>query len=310
MEMWLRFLRFTVKYLVGASMCAIASAALSAETQVDVRPRWKAGDQMNYLLTKTQTRRGNTTGSRTPFQIQVMEATTQGFLVSVRFGESLYDDPQPRIEPLSVVNLRQGLNIQLTVNMNGTIQNVYNWEELQTIILMKTKSPIDKPEQDRSTASPADKAVERMHLILSSEKNFRSAFLQDIQLLFPTLGNTYTIDQPVEYETELPISAELGMIRAKGTFQLKSADVETGMATFTRNQEADPKEFENAALMALKRNKGTSAPVIYGVTTRLRDMGEFVVDYRTGWIRSLTNTRRVVVFISLIQKDTITIQSE
>lgn len=308
--MWQRFFKGIGKYLIGASLCAFASAALPAPSQIDWKPHWKAGDAVSYLLAKTQSRRGNTTVSRTPIQIQVLEATNDGFLVRVRFGETLYDAPQPPNDPLSAAHLSTGVDIQLAVDRNGAIQRVHNWDDVRASLLMKSHSLIGDRQPGSAAEPPADKAVERVNLMLSSEEQFRSAALPDLQLLFPAFGSTYPMLQPVEFEAVLPIAPEVGLMRTKGTLQLTAMDEEKGTATFSRRQAVDPKELGRAASKALQKDKGTSETATTEI--ELRDAGEFVVDARTGWIRSLTNTRIVnLLMLKLVlRKDTITLQAQ
>src|SRR5689334_20844383 len=107
-----------LRVLTLAILCVACSLIASGRTQVgssgqrvkggtgpvrpalvQLLPRWRQGDRMHFEIEKSRVKTQNgqvtsTMTSRTPLEIEVLEATATGHAVKWSFGETRFDDPK------------------------------------------------------------------------------------------------------------------------------------------------------------------------------------------------------------------------
>lgn len=284
----------TTRALTVICLWAIATASLAQEVVADLRPRWNAGAQVNYLLTKTGTKSGVTVTTRTNVQIRVNEAAEEGYLLLATFGETRFDDPQIQSDRLAreLGSILQGVDIELVVDRNGAVQRVRNWEEVKTRLSKAIRVMVARLQQDGAPKALTAQIEAQVTQAFSNEPSIRSAVMRELHLLFVTLGNSYSSKEPFEYLTELPLLMGNGNVQAKGKFELTALDA-NGLATLRWTQTADPESLVQAAEAVAQMGRAEASRVAGQTSMTLTDTGEFVVDTRSGWPVALTHTRKV-----------------
>lgn len=295
-------------------LCSYSAAESNTEQPLTVRPQWQTGDKAHYLLTKSRARtidgaRNKGVTSKTDVWFEVLKVQDDHYVLSVNFGETRFDDPNLNADPLTkgMTSLRKGLKIILTLNRDGSIREVQNWEEIQKV----SNKAIDRlSEHLKGQGAPTgaiDKVIAQVRHMFSSEEVVTQTATQEIQLLFVPLGKTYEISTPLEYETEIPNILGGEPIPSQGKFTLTAFDQNNGQATITWAQSVNSKEFTrimNGTLQSMAKSIGKPMPDAKRLDSMsINDSGEFVVDVRSGWSTALTYTRRVGA-ASASQEDT------
>lgn len=300
MSLWPRLLPFISRALVGTCLSMIALAALSAEPRLDLRPQWKTGAQVNYVLTKTRTKQGSSRDmsatSRTDVQLRVMEATEGGFLLQAVFGETTFDDPLTQNEALArqMANLMNGLGIHMVVDRDGTVQRIRNWEEVRSGISTVTQRLAGYLKEGGAPTAIIDQLTARLTQTFSTEDNIKTVILRELNLLLLPFGRTYEAKAPITYTTELPSLVGAGTVPGKGTFELTSLDAGKGLATIRWTQTVDPQGLAKLAASTIEKLSSTPAPSGAELSPlALNDTAEFVVDVRSGWPVSIAHVRKV-----------------
>ena len=274
---------------------AAATIAVAQEVVADLNPHWAPGSKVNYLLTKTGTKRGVTVTTRTNVLLRVSEATEEGNLLLATFGETRFDDPQIQSDRLvrELGSILQGVDIELVIDRNGAVQRVRNWEEVKSRLSKAIRAMVARLQQDGAPKAVTSQVEAQVTQAFSTEPSIRSAVMRELQLLFVTLGHSYSSTEPFEYQTELPLLMGNGNVQAKGKFELTALDAK-GLATIRWTQAADPLSLAKETAKAVAQMGGSETGRMAEPTAMtLTDTGEFVVDTRSGWPVTLTHTRKV-----------------
>jgi hypothetical protein len=285
----------TARALTVIGLWAIATTSLAQEVVADLRPRWDPGAQVNYLLTKTGTKRGVTVTSRTNVQIRVTEATEEGYLLLAAFGETRFDDPQIQSDRLArdLGSILKGVDIKLVVDRSASVQRVHNWEVVKTNLSKAIRVMVARLQQDGAPKALTAQVEAQVTQAFSSEAAIRSAVMRELHLLFVPLGRTHSSETPFEYLTELPLLLGSGSVQARGKMDLTAVDA-NGLATIRWTQAADPQNLAKATAAAIAQMGGAEAGrAVESTRMTLTDTGEFIVDTRSGWPVTITHTRQV-----------------
>lgn len=295
MTPWAHAFSLASRALAVVCLWAIATTSLAQEVVTELRPHWEPASQVNYLLTKTGTKRGVTITTRTNVQLRVTEATEEGYLLLATFGETRFDDPQIQSDRLvrELGSILQGVDIELVVDRNGAVQRVRNWEVVKTSLGKAIRVMVARLQQDGAPKALTAQVDAQVTRAFSSEPSIRSAVMRELHLLFVPLGHSYSSTAPFEYLTELPVLMGNGTVQAKGTFELTALDA-NGLATLRWTQTADPQSLAKVTAEAIAQMGASEADRAVAPTSMtLTDTGEFVVDTHSGWPVTLTHTRKV-----------------
>lgn len=296
MTPWSRLFCLFSRALATACLTMAASAALCAEAQVDLRPQWKAGEQVRYELTKTRTKKSGAATSRTDVRMEVIEATTKGFLLRTVFGSTRMDDPQTQAVQMveRISSPLKDLDILMEVDHDGTVLRIRNWQEVRIALLKVTDMLTDLMRQQKTPQPVIDQAIARVEQMYATEEGTRNTVMREVHLIFVPLGRTYSTVEPLEYTTDLPVLIGSGTIPAKGMFELTSIDHDKKLITIRWKQSADSSAVTNSVAKILEEgNKSTANRTADSPHMTLSDDGEFVVNTISGWPDVLTYTRKV-----------------
>lgn len=275
-----------------------------AQDSLDLKPQWRVGEQVRYLLTKTRTKTQGVkvvlrATSRTDAVFEVVEASAQGYVLKLVFGETSFDDPKMTEHPVvrRVNNISAGMSLLLEVDPQGSVRQVRNWQEIRARVEQLLEVLGRELRQGGQAAADVDKLLAQVASMFSSEEFVRQSSVREVQALFATLGQTYALGTPLEYETTLPNILGGDPVTGHGQFLLKSLDRKSGLAEIAWQQTVDPEDLTRslgATSRSLAAKLGRPPPDGREVERMsIQDSGTFIMEVSTGWASSLTNTRRI-----------------
>jgi hypothetical protein len=288
--------------LLVAAMTLIAGGpawAQPAAGEVDLRPRWKAGDRQTISAVRARetvrgTQRSRST-TRVEIAIHVREAGPSGSLVEWTFGTPRVEDADPARAELTreLAALTSGTRYELEVDANGHITRLRNWEDLRAVGEAGVRRILDRL---RATGAPEQviSAVSGMvGTMFSSEEQMRTHGLREASLYHAAYGRAYRRGVSVDYEVDLPSPLGNTPIPSRGSFRLLR--VEAGAAVIDWQQRVDPnvaREVVRRTLTDMAARMGRPAPREDELPpVSVEDTGQLQVDTATGWLRSLTHRR-------------------
>jgi len=275
---------------------------------VEIIPHWNKGDAIDLTVTRVRDKslNGKSTLSgktHTRFSLEVLHASTQGYLVGWTVGTTTFDAPAPSESVLrQVVGLMQGMQIVLQIDPRGVITGVQNWETLRSEMLRNLDGLLAK--RSDSQRGKADQGM-MAHLraqwdtMFSTKAQVEQVCTRDAQLYFRILGRIYTRDQPYEYQGffEHPLGGD--SFPARADIMLKSFNRRSGQAVLHWNQSADHEETDQimrSLVNDMAAQRGKQVPN-EGFTNALAmdNHAEVEVDVDTGWVSTLTETKSVTL---------------
>jgi len=275
---------------------------------VQIIPHWNTGDKIELMVTRVRdkSRNGQSTVSgktHTRFSLEVLHASSQGYLVGWTAGATTFDVPAPTESVLrQVVGLMQGMQIVLQIDSRGSITGIQNWEALRSEMLRNLDSLLAKrsnSQRERADQGMVAKLRTQWDTMFSTKAQVEQVCTRDAQLYFRILGRTYTWDQPHEYQGffENPLGGDPFPTRAD--IVLKSFNGRSGQAVLHWNQSADREQTDQimrSLLKDLATRQGKHVPEEgFLQTVALENHAEVEVDVGTGWVSKLTETKSVTL---------------
>lgn len=241
----------------------------------------------------------NSATSKTDVWFDVLKVQGDHYVLSVSFSETRFEDPKLNADPLTkeMSSLLKGIKVILTVSREGSIKEVQNWGEIQKISSKAIDRISEILKNQGAPAAVLDKVIAQVRHLFGSEELVRQTATKEIQLLLVPLGKTYATTEPLEYDTELPNILGGAPIPSHGKFTLMAFDRNNGQASISWTQSVNSEEFTrimNSTVQSMARRMGKPMPEGTSIDSMsVNDAGEFEVDVRTGWSKTLTHTRRV-----------------
>ncbi len=273
---------------------------------VEIIPHWNTGDKIELMVTRVRDKllngQSRVSGkTHTRFSIEVLHASTQGYLVGWTVGATTFDVPAPSESVLrQVVGLMQGMQIVLQIDPRGAITGVQNWEALRSEMLRNLDGLLAK--RSDSQRGKADQGMmanlrAQWDTMFSTKAQVEQVCTRDAQLYFRILGRSYTWDQPYEHQGffENPLGGD--SFPARADIVLKSFNGRSRQAVLHWNQSADREHTDRimrSLVKDLAARRGKQVPE-EGFTKALAmdNHAEVEVDVGTGWVRTLTETKSV-----------------
>jgi hypothetical protein len=289
-------------------------------SSVEILPHWKKGERFSINISRVREKsvdgKSTTMGkTRTPFTIEVLDASTEGYLIGWTPGATSFEAPAPAPESFlrQVSDLMKGAQIILQVNPKGTITGIQNWKEIKlsahTAMEKLFATSRDSPNGKINTVLLAKLQAQWNSMFVTKEQ-IEQLCTREAQLYFKVLGRTYSRTTPSEYDVLLPNPLGGADFPAYARMTLSVFDRQSGQAVITWNQTADPQqairilESTITEMNARRGQKGSEPELPQSIA--LQDKTTIVVDMATGWVQTLTQARSLNLG-KRIQVDTISI---
>ena len=274
------------------------------QESLEVEIRWKHGEKYRYEIVKARRKYeadnlSLNTQSRTPLAIEVLEKTSEGYVLGWTMGETTFDAPEIAANPLAkqMGNLLKGFTILLEIDSNGVITGVQNWKELQE----KSDSAVNTLTGALQKSGLPEQLItniaSQVRSVLSTKEQIEQLCTKEPQMFLLVLGRRYPLSEPFEYEDQLanPYGGE--PFPSRGVFSVNEFSDETNLATITWQQSIDADESRRIMENTLKELAvRMGRPVPDGEllkTLAIGDEAEFLLDVASGWPVRLNHTRTV-----------------
>lgn len=293
------------------------SSAVGADDSVEVLPRWKKGEKLRYEIVKVRRRsQGDKTtlksGTRTDLEIEVLNASEDGYVLGWTSGEAKFDDPKQGADPLAraMNNLLKDYRIVLELDSEAAIKGVQNWKEMQKTSAKWLDAMMQNLAARGADQGTVTKIRAQLAATFSTKQQIERVWTREAELFFMALGIELGPSKPLEYSDKLPNPLGGEPLPTRAQFALKELDRAAGRVTITWTQTAVPEEARRVMEKTLKdmaRRMGTSVPdedQLRNVT--MADTAEFVIDVTSGWIVNLSH-KRAMLMGPISQEDILTI---
>jgi hypothetical protein len=285
--------------LAGALALWSSAWAQPAAPDLELQPRWKAGDRQALAVVRVRESRRGAQVARTTTRVEVAlvvrEAGPAGSLVEWTFGTPRVEDPEPARAEFTreLAALTTGMRYELEVGATGHIVRLRNWEELRTKSETGVRRLLDRLRASGAPEEVLSAVTGMVTAMFSSEEQMRTHGLRDAALYHAVYGRAYPQGAPIAYEIDLPSPVGNAPIPSRGHFRL--VRVEKEAAVIEWQQRVDPvvaRDVVRRTLADMAARLGRPAPREDEVPeVAVEDVGQFRVDPVTGWVRSLTHRR-------------------
>jgi hypothetical protein len=304
-------------FLTSILFATVSSTQADDTKPVELLPGWKKGDKFKYDVRKSQLREANgkvvrKVGVKFPVEVEVIESGAKGHVMRWTQGETTFDDPKVAENPLvkAMMKLTNGMVLELEVDSDGELHGIRNWKDLQATggkVLDVFFADLAKANLPKATLDTLRTETEKM---LASKDAVSLSFGRDAGLLFLALGQTYESTKPTQVDGMLPNPFGGDPFPAKLELSLKKLDTTQGVAHVVIKQSPDPKELNRVLEktmrdLAKKLGKPVGDKVVLPELT-IQDVAEVAIEVKSGWVRSVTQTRKVTTGTTT-QTDTTTL---
>lgn len=303
--------------LLAAVLLLQGGAARAEDDAVQLLPTWKKGDKAVYEMARS---RRKTQGDKVPaaatckaeLEIEVLESRDDGFAVTWRTGELIFDTPAAKgAEAIAqrIASPTSGLGVVFELDAHASIQRVRNWKEVQEA----SKKTVDAICAEMERAGVDSKAIAaaraQAEALCADEASIRSLCTREAQVFFMAIGAELQRDRPVEFDDHLPNPFGGAPFPCKGRFSLAGVDRKSGVATVGFAQTlvpADARRIMEETLKALAQRSGREPPDAEALKSlTIEDSAQFAIELATGWPRTISH-KRVTRIGTASQEDAMT----
>lgn len=292
---------------LGTPVVGPPSRAWSQSADLELKPRWNAGDRRTVSVERHRedTRPGRGTsrsGSRADVTINVVEQRSDGYLVRWAFGpvhvhaEETGGEEQ-RLLQEALAGLLAGLVYELEVDTDGLITGLRNWTELKARGEQALANVMDALRRRGLPDGFLGQLRSQVQSLFASEEQLLTYGIREPRLYHSIFGRSYRMGSPVTQEVSLPSPLGAGAIPGRWEGTLRSLDRRVGRAVIDWRNTTDPATLDGyvkQTMRDLAAQVGKPAVDVDGIRVRLSDTGQYTADTRSGWITTVTHVRKIV----------------
>ena len=290
------------RILNGTAALALLASGACAAAPLDLQPRWQAGTQVQFVLTKThdETEGDHLTShasTATPVTIDVLEANAAGYVIRWRYGTSTYEPARPVGGLDFDGGLLQARDVTLQLDPLGQVQKVLNWEQVRDrsdALLVHADEVVHGAQRDAASEMSLQLMRSRMRQSLSTEARVRALCTSEARMLLFVRGRH--VDAPGPADEAAAIAELFGntTLDAIPRITLDDARPAGGPVTIAVHREADGEDVDKALIEMMDQLGDPSGPPHPPATdmhqTFLED-AVLVVDAGRDWPRDVTVRR-------------------
>lgn len=287
-------------------LTTVTGYANNTDSSIELIPRWKKGDKLQYTMIKTRLKyKSQTTILKTkftsPVTIEVIEANDEGYLISWTTGEAVAEDPAQASDPLVklMTNLMKDYKILLEMDSYATIIGVRNWKDLQKTArdtLQVLRQSMKDSGMDSATIEKICAQVEPMY---AAKEQIEMFCTREPQLFFLTLGRSYSLSESIDYQDRLPNPFGGDPFPSQASFVLEKADAASDMAVVRWEQQIDPvagAQVLEKTIREMAKRMGKPIPegdVLNSLS--ITDSATFTHHLSSGWPQRVNHSRTVKI---------------
>ena len=297
----------TVRSIILALICLPFLGLVDVQSRsIEVMPHWKKGETVRLEITRARVKSADGTSTitgktHTDFTIEVLSANHDGYLVGWTAGKTTFDSPSQAEHSFlgHVVNLMNGLQIILDLDLHGAVRGVQNWKKLKTTALksLEALAATEDVQKEKSDKARISRLRAHWESILGTKEQVEELCTREAKVYFMVLGRRYAHNTPFKYEDLLPNPLGGDPFPTHANMALKTFDEQAGHAVITWSQIADPTQVARILESMIKemgaRLGKKSVGGEFPNSISMQDDAEIVVDVTTGWVKTLKHARSV-----------------
>lgn len=297
----------TVRSIILALICLPFLGLVDVQSRsIEVMPHWKKGEMVRLEITRARVKSADGTSTitgktHTDFTIEVLSANHDGYLVGWTAGKTTFDSPSQAEHSFlgHVVNLMNGLQIILDLDLHGAIRGVQNWKKLKTTALksLEALAATEDVQKEKPDKARMSRLRAQWESILGTKEQVEELCTREAKVYFMVLGRRYAHNTPFKYEDLLPNPLGGDAFPTHANMALKTFDEQAGHAVITWSQTADPTQVARILESMIKemgaRLGKESVGGEFPNSISMQDDAEIVVDVTTGWVKTLKHARSV-----------------
>jgi hypothetical protein len=303
-------------FVAGIVLILAVAPAAPQEAGLELRPRWKAGDERTLELVRrrqlTRTQGSQQVAFRADVTVRVLAAGADGSVVQWAFGDVRFEEPADRRDPVlsELLASAHGLAYELEIDPSGTVKRVRNWAAVSS----KAAEARGKILFRLHRLGVADQARgilnNQLGALFGSERQILAHSLREVSVYHSVFANRYTPSSPITATKLLPNAFGGAPFPAAISFVLKQHDEKARRAVIEWTQTVDSEAARQIMLKAMTdaaARTGRPAPQDSDVPAMaIDDTAEMAVDVASGWLRSASYRRTSKVGAN-VQTDTATL---
>ena len=276
--------------LIAALALAIPPAAAKDADSVDLPLDWKVGDKHRIELIKDRERfRGgkkSTSRMVVPIEIEVMRHREDGYTVRWTYGKATVSGPgtNPIVE--RIVNLSQGMHVDLRTDSLGSVVGVENPAELRSHFKRAGNAMLDWM---RGQSLPQEALANFKGILakMSTPEAVEASALRSPGLFYLAFGGSYRLGDDIVVDDAIANPFGQAPFPTKARLFLQNIDPKAGTAAVGWKQTFD-REKAGPALEQTLRALGIPIPKDGNLFTGLAidDDALWIFDTKTGWMLS------------------------
>ncbi|WPD21745.1 MAG: hypothetical protein SD837_16240 [Candidatus Electrothrix scaldis] len=318
MNIPLRWKRMRIVVFISWLLYLLATPVLvngAAASSIEVLPRWKKGEKVQYEIIKTRRKRQGKSvtmdlTTRTDLEIEVLSKKNDGYVLAWTLGATRFDDPNQAKKRLNqqMSNMLKDQRIILELDSQAVINGVQNWKDLQES--SKKILKILTAELNNAGLDPAMIAKVRTQItsMFATKQQIEQLCTREARIFFMALGIELAPSNLLEYEGKLPNSFGGESFPCHAQFALKAVNRKSDRVKISWNQKMlpdDARRIMERTLRDLARRLGKTMPDAEQLKSlTIEDSAEFVLEISTGWIQHVKYARTTRVEGSSQQDET------
>ena len=306
--------------LAGPAVASAGTAAASAATgDLDLQPRWQAGEQRDYHFTKERLR-GPTGGTHLELRVsgdlhlEVVSTGASGSVIALTTGATRVETPGQAENPLysRMAQVMDGLRLLMDVSADGTLQRIRNFDEIRQAGRSAASTVAASMAASGAERAATDRFTSVIGSLFGDESRVRQVATSELQLLLQPLGRRYPRAGGPEEDARLPLPGAAAPVPTHARYALGATAADTGLVQLAWTQTADPAAFAasvNEAAARREAGKAASGPLPsagkgpVGTVASLNERADFAIDARSGWVDHVMQ-RRVIDVNGGVQEET------
>ncbi|MDD9902618.1 MAG: hypothetical protein OXT06_03530 [Rhodospirillaceae bacterium] len=290
--------------LIAACAFTVVPAAAQDNKSVALPVNWAVGEKHRIEMIKDKERfRGDqktTSRMAVPIDIEVLRRRNDGYAVRWTYGKAVLTGTGTNPIAERIVNLSQGMRIDLRTDALGSVVGLENTTELQAHFKRAGDTMMDWM-RGQNLPPEALSKFEGALAQMSTPQAIEASALRSPGLFYMAFGGTYRLGEDIVIDDLIANPFGQAPFPTKARLTLRDLDSKAGTASIGWTQNFD-REKAGPALEQTLRAIGLPVPADGNLFTGLaiKDDGLWIFDTRTGWMQTGSWQRSTVISGNLV----------
>lgn len=287
-------------FLALAFLAALGAWAEAPTATATVQAAWKAGDSRALKVSQYRSRSRqdkvlSSSSGQYDVDITVKEQDGDGYLLEWRYSNVKSANSAGNALADRIAGLSEGLTASYRTAPDGAFDRLENWEEIQARLFKAVDLIL---EETGAGANPqVTAALAQVKGIYRTRQSIEQLALKEVQLFHALYGGEYTLGDPLTLDTQLANFIGGDPFPAVLSYEMTDYSPDAGTCRIKIEQVVDAeaartniRDFLARTAKALGKAEPTEADI---PQIAIKDLTEFSVDLRLGWITRVVQVREV-----------------